>query len=156
MPVSTRTDRSSGGNAFAPTRVLVPTGEDPQERFVETTSRLSVTKGERALGFTELLAGLVNVLPTSLLVRVAKAQVDTVDFTTSNVRGAPWPLYIAGALIEGNFPLGPVAGTAFNLTTLSYNGSLDMGLHIDRAAIEDPDLLRTCIEESFAELLAFG
>ena len=98
----------------------------------------------------------MNVLPTSLLVRVAKAQVETVDFTTSNVRGAPWPLYIAGALIEGNYPLGPVAGTAFNLTTLSYNGSLDMGLHVDRAAIADPELLRTCIEESFEELLEYG
>ena len=87
---------------------------------------------------------------------LARAQVEPVDFTTSNVRGAPWPLYIAGALIEGNFPLGPVAGTAFNLTTLSYNGSLDMGLHVDRAAIEEPDLLRACIEESFGELLAFS
>ena len=37
-----------------------------------------------------------------------------------------------------------------------YNGSLDMGLHVDRAAIDDPELLRTCIEESFEELLAFG
>jgi WS/DGAT/MGAT family acyltransferase len=156
MPVSTRSGRSAGGNSFTPTRVLVPTGPDPRERFIEINARLSVTKEERALGFTELLAGLFNVLPTSLLVRVAKSQVETVDFTTSNVRGAPWPLYIAGALIEGNFPLGPVAGTAFNLTTLSYNGSLDMGLHVDRAAVEEPDLLRACIEESFGELLAFS
>jgi WS/DGAT/MGAT family acyltransferase len=156
MPVSTRSDRSAGGNSFTPTRVLVPVGPEPEERFAEVSARLSVTKGERALGFTELLAGVVNVLPTSLLVRMAKSQVQTVDFTTSNVRGAPWQLYIAGALIEGNFPLGPVAGTAFNLTTLSYNGSLDMGLHVDRAAITEPDLLRACIEESFGELLAFS
>jgi WS/DGAT/MGAT family acyltransferase len=156
MPVSTRSAGTSGGNAFTPTRVLVPTGPDPRERFVEISGRLSVTKEERALGFTELLAGLFNLLPTSLLVRVTKSQVETVDFTTSNVRGAPWPLYIAGARIEGNFPLGPVAGTAFNLTTLSYNGSLDMGLHVDRAAVAEPDLLRACIEESFGELLAFS
>jgi WS/DGAT/MGAT family acyltransferase len=156
MPVSTRSAGTTGGNAFTPTRVLVPTGPDPRERFVEINARLSVTKEERALGFTEMLAGLFNLLPTSLLVRVAKSQVETVDFTTSNVRGAPWPLYIAGALIEGNFPLGPVAGTAFNLTTLSYNGSLDMGLHVDRAAVSEPDLLRACIEESFGELLAFS
>jgi WS/DGAT/MGAT family acyltransferase len=156
MPVSTRSRGAAGGNAFTPTRVLVPTGPDPRGRFAEISARLSVTKEERALGFTELLAGVVNLLPTSLLVRVAKSQVETVDFTTSNVRGAPWPLYIAGALIEGNFPLGPVAGTAFNLTTLSYNGSLDMGLHVDRAAVSEPDLLRACIEESFGELLAFS
>jgi diacylglycerol O-acyltransferase len=156
MPVSTRSGRGAGGNAFTPTRVLVPTGPEPETRFAEISQRLAVTKHERALGFTELLAGLVNILPTSLLVRVTKAQVGTVDFTTSNVRGAPWPLYIAGALIEGNYPLGPVAGTAFNLTTLSYNGSLDMGLHVDSAAIAEPDLLKACIEESFGELLAFS
>ena len=150
MPVSTRSDRSAGGNAFTPTRVLVPAGPDPEpSASPRSAPGCRSRRSERALGFTELLAGLVNVLPTSLLVRVAKAQVETVDFTTSNVRGAPWPLYIAGALIEGNFPLGPVAGTAFNLTTLSYNGSLDMGLHVDRAAIADPELLKTCIEESF-------
>ena len=34
MPVSTRTDRSMGGNAFTPARVLVPVGPtDPVERF---------------------------------------------------------------------------------------------------------------------------
>ena len=115
-----------------------------------------MTRHEKALGFTELMAGLVNVLPTSVLVRVARSQVETVDFTTSNVRGAPWDLYIAGGLIEGNYPLGPVAGTAFNLTTLSCSGSLDMGLHVDTAAVEDPALLRECLVESFAELVALG
>ena len=102
------------------------------------------------------MAGVVNVLPTAMLVRVASAQVETVDFTTSNVRGAPWDLFIAGAQIVGNYPLGPLAGTAFNITTLSCSGSLDMGLHVDRAAVEDPDLLRECLAGSFAELAALS
>src|SRR5439155_12364764 len=34
MPISTRSDKSSGGNAFAPTRAVVPVGiENPVERF---------------------------------------------------------------------------------------------------------------------------
>src|SRR3954447_15358173 len=34
MPVSTRTDKAAGGNAFTPTRMLVPVGiEDPEIRF---------------------------------------------------------------------------------------------------------------------------
>jgi hypothetical protein len=44
-------------------------------------------------------------------------------------------------------------GTAFNLTTLSYDGSLDMGLHIDTGAIERPDLLGECVQAAFDELL---
>ena len=155
MPVSTRSDRSSGGNSFAPSRVLVPTDiDDPGEQFAEVCERLSQTKSERAFAVLEGMAGLVNVLPTSVLVRMARQQVETIDFTTSNVRGGPIPLYIAGGLIEANYPMGPLAGTAFNLTLLSYDGQLNMGLVVDTGAIDDPGLLRECIEEAFAELLA--
>ena len=77
----------------------------------------------------------------------------TVDFTTSNVRGAPFPLYIAGAEILGNHPIGPLAGTAWNLTTMSVNGNLDMGLHIDSGAVAEPVLLRTCVESALDELI---
>jgi hypothetical protein len=45
-------------------------------------------------------------------------------------------------------------GTAFNATVLSYRGSMDMGLNIDTAAVDEPALLRDCIRESFDALLA--
>jgi len=153
MPVSTRGDGSMGGNAFTPARVLVAVGADPVERFNAVQERLSYTKQERGLRLVQSMAGVLNVLPTSLLVRVARQQVETVDFTTSNVRGAPFDLFIAGAKIEANYPVGPLAGTAFNITTLSASGMLDMGVNIDLAAIDDPELLRTCLEDSYAELL---
>ena len=156
MPVNIRgADKSAGGNAFSPTRALVPAGtKDPVERFGVIRERLSSTKSERAMGFTDAFAGVLNALPTSVIVNFARQQVETVDFATSNLRGAPWDLFIAGAEILGNHPMGPTGGTAFNATVLSYRGSLDMGLNIDTAAVDDPQLLKTCIEESFAELLA--
>ena len=155
MPVNTRTDKSAGGNAFTPTRALVPAGtKDPVERFAGVRDALNVTKAERGLGSAEALIGVLNaLLPTSVMVNVARSQVETVDFATSNLRGAPWDLYIAGAEILGNHPMGPTGGTAFNATVLSYRGGLDMGLNIDTAAIDDPVLLRECIRESFDELL---
>jgi hypothetical protein len=52
--------------------------------------------------------------------------------------------------------MGPTAGTAFNATVMSYKNRFDVGLNIDTAAIDDPELLRTSIEESFAELLKAG
>ena len=155
MPVNTRTDKSAGGNAFSPTRLLVPAGtKDPVERFTLLRDRLAATKGERATGFTDTFAGILNALPTSLVVNFARQQVETVDFATSNLRGAPWDLFIAGAEILGNHPMGPTGGTAFNATVLSYRGSLDMGLNIDTAAVDHPALLRDCIRESFDELLS--
>jgi hypothetical protein len=109
---------------------------------------------ETALNLAEGLAGVLVALPTSVLVRAARAQVETVDFTTSNVRGAPFELYIAGGKVLANHPLGPMAGTAFNLTTLSYNGQLDMGCLVDPAAVDDPALLRRCLVEAYDELFA--
>jgi WS/DGAT/MGAT family acyltransferase len=155
MPVSTRSDGSAGGNAFTPTRVLVPTGGDgPAERFRAVHERLAVTRAERSLGLAGAVAGVANLLPTSLSVRLARQQVETVDFTTSNVRGAPFPLFIAGAGMEANHPVGPIAGTAWNLTLMSYDGSLDMGLHVDTGAVEHPSLLRDLIAAEFAALSA--
>jgi WS/DGAT/MGAT family acyltransferase len=154
MPVSTRTTRAPGGNAFTPTRVLVPLLSDPRARFAATHERLAVTKTEKALGFTTSLAGLLQLLPHQLVVRLARQQVMTVDFATSNVRAAPFDLYIAGALMDGNYPLGPVAGTAWNLTTMSYRGLLDLGLHVDTAAVAEPAALARDIQDAFAELIA--
>ena len=157
MPISTRTDRSAGGNSFAPTRVLVPAGvEDPVERFRLTSARLNEVKAERSLGLADTFAGLLTTLPTPLLLRLARQQVETVDFACSNVRGAPFDLYIAGARVLANHPMGPTAGTAFNATLLSYLGSLDVGVNTDTGAVSDPDLLVRCLRESLAEVIAAG
>jgi hypothetical protein len=157
MPVSTRKDASAGGNAFTPTRVLVPAGiEDPVERFAAIRERLDTTKHEKAMGLVSSVAGVANLLPTSVAVRFARQQVETVDFTTSNVRGAPFPLYIAGARILANYPVGPCAGTAWNLTLMSYDGHLDMGLNCDAGAVDDPELLRDLIAEEYDALLEAG
>ena len=59
----------------------------------------------------------------------------------------------AGALMTGNYPLGPIAGTAWNLTTMSYRGTLHLGLHVDPAAVDDPAQLRGDIQAAFDELL---
>jgi WS/DGAT/MGAT family acyltransferase len=157
MPISTRSDASAGGNSFTPTRVLVPAGiEDPVARFEEVHARLSGIRQERALSFVDGFAGFANLLPTSAVVRLARQQVETVDFAASNVRGAPFPLYIAGARMEGNFPVGPTGGTAWNLTLMSYDGKLDMGLNVDAGAVADPEALRDAIAAELAALIAAG
>jgi hypothetical protein len=97
---------------------------------------------------------LAATLPTSVVTRLAKQQAQTVDFATSNVRGAPMPLYVAGAQILENYPVGPLGGVAFNLTLLSYDHSLDMGVNIDRAAVTQPELLQRCLQGAFDDLLA--
>lgn len=157
MPISTRGDDNDGSNAFTPSRLLVPTGiVDPAERFRAVRDAIAAVRSEPGVSIAPSLAGLLHNLPAAVLIRVARHQVGTVDFTTSNVRGAPFDLYVAGALIVGNHPLGPMAGTAFNLTTMSTGGRLDMGLLVDLAAVGDAELLRDCLVASYDELLALA
>jgi WS/DGAT/MGAT family acyltransferase len=154
MPVSTRRDGNDGSNAFTPTRMMVPTADmDPVARFEAVREIINGTRGERAVAIFGSLAGVMNALPPQLLLKAARQQVGTVDFTTSNVRGAPFEVYCAGAKLLANYPIGPMAGTAFNLTTLSLANQLDMGLCVDLAAVDDPALLRTCIADAYTELL---
>jgi diacylglycerol O-acyltransferase len=154
MPVSTRERGERAANRFVPTRLLVPTDpHDVRERFATTAERMRDTRSEPALAAAELLAGFASGLPTSMLVAATHSQTRTIDFATSNLRGSPVPLYLAGSRIVANYPIGPRTGCALNVTLLSYCDELNMGLNIDPAAVTDVPLLMTCLAESFDELL---
>ena len=152
MAISTRTD-SSGANAFSLARMMVPTGEMPiGERINAIQTATAAAKEASATASLETLAAVASALPTSLITRLARQQAQTVDFATSNVRAAPIPLYMAGSELLENYPVGPLAGVAFNLTLLSYNHSLDMGVNIDTAAVAEPERLRDCLQRAFDDL----
>ena len=152
--VSTRTDRAIGGNAFTPTRLSVPAGPmDPKARFAEISERMRAKReGVKGQGLLSGLAGVANLLPTSLVTGMARSQAKGQDFATSNLRGSKSQLYISGARVDANYPFGPLAGTAFNLTTMSYNGRLDMGLFVDPVAVDDPAGLRDHLQAAYDEL----
>jgi len=122
------------------------------ERFLLIHEAANTARESSATAGLETVAAVAATLPTSFVTRIARVQAQTVDFATSNVRAADFPCFIAGAQIVANYPVGPLAGVAFNLTLLSYCGSLDMGLNIDTAAVDDPALLKACIEDAFVEL----
>ena len=152
MVISTR-GKDSGANAFTLARLLVPTGEMPiAERFQIIAEATTKAREGSASASVETLAVVASGLPTSLLTRVVRQQAQTVDFATSNVRGAPIPMFIGGAKVLQNYPLGPLSGVAFNLTLLSYMDSMDMGVNIDAAAVEHPTKLRTHLKEAFKRL----
>lgn len=156
MAISTRTD-NSGANAFTLARMLVPTSEMPlPERFNAINEILNAAREGSSSGSLEAIATFSAALPTSVVTRLARAQAETVDFATSNVRGAGVPLYVAGAKMLENYPVGPLGGVAFNLTLMSYLGSLDVGINIDEAAVESPALLRDCLDEALREVSSYA
>jgi WS/DGAT/MGAT family acyltransferase len=156
IPMNTRSDKSVGGNDFVPARVLLTSSLDPADRFKAIALRLNDMKAARDPGLGWALAGLFTSLPSPLIVAVARQQIETVDFACSNVRGAPFPLYVSGARVLANYPMGPTGGTAANATVMSYEGSLDLGLVTDPAAVDEPEQLRDLIAESFDELVSLG
>jgi len=154
MAVSTRTE-GSGANAFGLVRLLVPTGAMPiAERFAAIDEAAFTARAGTRSESLDAIATIATSLPATVVNRLARVQAQTVDFATSNVRGAPVPVYVAGAQLLENYPIGPLVGVAFNLTLLSYHGSLDMGLHVDPAAVGDPAMLRRCLERAVKRLLA--
>jgi len=154
MPVSTRSRRGPGGNAFSPTRVLVPTGADltPLAHLAEVSTRLTTTKQERATGAIEPLAALADLVPLPVLTRLMRRQAATIDLTVSNVRAAPFPLYVAGARVDATYALGPLAATAANVTMMSYDDRVDIGVHVDTAAVAEPERWRDDLVAAFASL----
>jgi WS/DGAT/MGAT family acyltransferase len=152
--VSTRQRSTAGGNAFAPLRVRLPgTGVPIAERMARTTAAVSEVRSETSTtGLLVAVTGLANLLPATVVTRLARMEAARVDVATSNVRAAPVSTWVGGARIEANYALGPVVGTPCNVTLLSYCDRVDLGLHIDPAAIAEPERLRRCMEEGFAEL----
>ena len=73
----------------------------------------------------------------------------------SNVPGPQVPLYLAGAKVEGVYPVSAVTTMtgALNITLFSYNGSLDFGLIACREMVPDVWNLIDHLNDALAELV---
>jgi len=110
-------------------------------------------RNEPALAYLEDIMGVMNGLPNAALDSLMEGMTTAVDFVTSNVPGPRRAIYTAGAKILQQYPFGPPAGAAVNITLFSYNGICHIGINADRSAVSDPALLSECIQKSFAALL---
>ena len=77
-----------------------------------------------------------------------------IDFTTSNVPGPRFPVYLSGARIEHMYGFGPLAGAAANVTCFSYDGDVAIGVNVDPAAVTEPSLFVECLRKGIDEVLA--
>jgi WS/DGAT/MGAT family acyltransferase len=158
MPISIRVEgQAKGGNQFVPARFPVPLNvTDPVERMRVVRGLVAEQRAEPALAFTDAIAGVLNRLPTAAVTQLFGSMLKGVDFVTSNVPGAPFPVYLAGANVEGNFAFAPLSGAGANITLLSYLDELQIGVNTDPAAVPDPDVFLGCLEEGFDEIRKVG
>jgi diacylglycerol O-acyltransferase len=154
MPISIRsTDDPAGGNHVTVMRFTVPVGvEEPEERMRRLHEIGRHIRAERSLPHTESIAGGLNLLPVGVIGSMLKK----VDFLASNVPGVPVPMWLCGAEVDRFYPFGPTAGSAVNITLMSYHGLCCIGVDMDTAAITDPALFMSCLRDGFDEVIAVG
>jgi diacylglycerol O-acyltransferase / wax synthase len=158
MPINLRVDGDAlGGNHFTPARFLVPlTIKDPAERIAVMGERSRWIRNEPAVNLTDALAAVLNQLPTALTTSFFGAMLKGGDFVTSNIPGAPVPVYLAGAQLHAMYAFAPLSGTAVNFTLISHCGTCCIGVNSDAVAIPDPEVLVEHVRAGFGEILALS
>ena len=73
----------------------------------------------------------------------------------SNVPGPPMPLYLHGAKLIAFYPHGPVfEGAGLNITVMSYQDSVDIGVIACRDSVHDVGQITESFTAAIARLLA--
>ncbi len=153
VPVSVRGTSSAGGaNQVSALFARLGTDlADPVERLAVVAQGNRVAKdhhkaipAEALQEWAELAAprtfGLAVRVYSGL--RLAERHPVVHNLVISNVPGPPVPLYFLGALVEGMYPLGPVFhGAGLNITVISSNGRLHVGLIACKELVPDLDAL---------------
>ena len=155
MPINIRPggDEVVAGNQFVPARFSFPISiADPVDRMRALNELVAVQRAEPALGIVEPIAGVLNRLPTGITTNIFGSMLKAIDVVTSNVPGAPMPIYIGGARLIANYGFGPLSGAASNITLLSYCDDIHIAVSTDPAAVPDPDLYAECLREGLDEI----
>ena len=156
MPISLRSDASSGGNEVAGVPVLVRSDvADPIERLLAVKNECIESKARAEKLGLDLLKSLFDVLPpvaaSGLFLKIAKS----VNLTVSNVRGPDRPIYLAGAKAMCMYPVSiPADGAGLNFTAVTYNGVMWVSMVSCRRMLPDPGVFLECMQASWNELLA--
>ena len=144
----------AGDNAFIPVAITLPGSSATAEERLEIVRaevwkrRSELREKGEALNVISAIGGLV---PSSIAASLAVDQAAKVDFATSNIPGPPMPTWLAGQSVERLYPVGPVAGTAFNVTLMTYDNEALFGIHLDPAAVTDGNLLKLSLGRGLSD-----
>jgi len=157
MPMSLRSDASAGGNSVGAATVRVCSDiEDPLERLLAAHHSAKAGKYQAEKLGSDLVSKLLDTVPSfvgDLLMN--KVLMPSLNMTVSNVRGPDVPLYLAGAKAMCFYPVSiPTNGAGLNITGVSYNRVMWLGMVSCREMVPDPGFFTACMQEAWDELLA--
>ncbi|HEY2636321.1 MAG TPA: wax ester/triacylglycerol synthase family O-acyltransferase [Solirubrobacteraceae bacterium] len=169
IPVSVRSDEQLGtyGNRILlmaePFFVDEP---DPVNRLRRTHEALMGMKERHKALPADLLQDVNHFIPPAVFSRAAQLTFrlstsrpgrPTWNLVVSNVPGPQFPLYLAGARLEANYPISVITdGLGLNITVMSYCGHLDFGLLADRDQMPDLWSVLEALRDEVVALKAAG
>lgn len=167
IPVSVRTERQRGtyGNRILLMTAPLCTSEvDPVRRLKLTHEALAGMKERHRALPAELLQDANQFIPPAVFSRAARLSFSLAsrgrpmwNLVISNVPGPQFPLYMAGARLEANYPISVITdGMGLNITVMSYCGCLDFGIVADREQMPDAWRLMGWLREALQELRPLG
>jgi WS/DGAT/MGAT family acyltransferase len=148
------------GNRLAALRGSLPVGiADPRERLEAVrVSMEGIKESRQALG-AEVLAGVQNFAPPTILAQASRINFSTRLFNliVTNMPGPQIPLFVLGHQIREVYPIAFLARDhALAVAIMSYNGQLNFGLLADSQALPELDELAGWLSQAIEELLALA
>jgi hypothetical protein len=136
--------------------------EDPVERLGLTHDALVQMKERHRALPADLLQDANQFIPPALFSRAARLTFSLSasrrgrpawNLVVSNVPGPQFPLYMAGARLEAQYPISVVTdGMGLNITVMSYCGQLNFGIVADREQMPDVWSLIEWVRDATDEL----
>jgi diacylglycerol O-acyltransferase len=160
IPSAVRSEGSdnTAGNVFVVLAVKLPVDEmEPTERYAEIAERMKVVKESGIATAVTAVLEANNFLPPTILAQMSRLFFSRMLFNLliSNVPGVQFPVYLYGSELLRMSPL-PWVGPeqALSVAVASYNGSMNVGLMVDRDVVRDVEVFGQDMNDALADLLA--
>jgi diacylglycerol O-acyltransferase len=159
VPISVRaeTERGALGNRVSAMMAPLPIWcEDPAERMKVVTETMGDLKKSRQAVGANLLTGLADFAPPTILGQASRLQARQRFFNlvVTNVPGPQFSLFLLGKRMEATYPMVPLARRqALCVGIMSYDGQVNFGLVGDYDAMPGLDSLG---EDLAAEISALS
>jgi WS/DGAT/MGAT family acyltransferase len=149
VPISIRTEETAGtmGNEVSVMIASIGTHlDDPLDRLAHAHESMEVAKHAHNATPATLLQDFAQFAPPAVAARAARlvfrngraGRMTPFNMVISNIPGPNFPLYLAGARLEGHYPVSAIVeGMAVNITLHSYLGNLCFGIVTDREIVPD-------------------
>ena len=167
VPMSVRSGETTAADANKLMNMFIRLGtdvDDPLDRLAFIAEQTESGKAQLRSDEGDPVRELSEMAPATITAHMFRfiaahhvsEMVDPLfNLTMSNLAGSPTPLFLGGALMVANYPLGPIYdGTGLNITALSYMDQLDVGVLACPQLSPDANVIPVAMEEALDELLS--